>query len=178
MGGDAGDDEAHVVLGTLVEFFGKRHNVYAMLAQGRTDRRRGSGFPGGDLELDKARNLLSHLFAPPKFVVDDGAAVRKISAVPPTGALPLTSKRDAFPLAALLLCRCFLRGAAALSGERPGLGHQSTGSAWSSSSSTGVSRPNMETVTRTRFFSTSISSTVPMKPSRGPSTMLTESPTL
>ena len=35
----------------------------------------------------------------------------------------------------------------------------SAGSAWLSSNSTGVSRPNMETMTRTRFFSTSISST-------------------
>ena len=51
-----------------------------------------------------------------------------------------------------------------------------TGSTWSSSRSTGVSRPNMDTMTRTRSLSASSSSTVPRKPSRGPSTTFTVSP--
>ena len=50
-------------------------------------------------------------------------------------------------------------------------------STWSSSRSTGVSRPNMETTTLTLFLSTSSASTVPMKPDRGPSMTLTSSPT-
>ncbi len=51
-------------------------------------------------------------------------------------------------------------------------------STWSSSSSTGVSRPNMDTTTRTLPRSVSSSSTVPMKEARAPSVIFTLSPTL
>jgi len=45
------------------------------------------------------------------------------------------------------------------------------------SSSTGVSRPKIDTVTLRRWFSSSTSSTVPSKSSKGPSLTLTRSPT-
>src|SRR5699024_4879857 len=128
---------------------------------------------GGDLELDKARYLLCHTLLHLQNRGGSDAGVAKDSPESPTGAAP-PSKRN-IPLCCRKLCW------AAVCGARPACfgpcGH-STSSAWSSSSSTGVSLQNMETVTRMRFFSTSISSTVPIKPSRGPSTMLTESPTL
>ncbi len=60
----------------------------------------------------------------------------------------------------------------------PDSGYLDTTSTWSSSSSTGVSRPNMETTTMTLFFSGLISSTTPVKDSSGPSLMRTWSPTL
>ena len=105
---DDRDDKAHIVLGTLVKFLGKRHNVHAMLAKRGAYRRSRGCLAGRDLKLDKARNLLSHLFAPPKFVVDDGAAVRKISAVPPTGAMPLA--KAGAPACCLTHCSARKRG--------------------------------------------------------------------
>ena len=57
-----------------------------------------------------------------------------------------------------------------------GASYSLAGSTWSSSSSTGVSRPNMDTTTRTLLWSRSISSTVPRKDSRAPSVMRTVSP--
>ena len=152
---DDRDDKTSVALGALVKFLCKCHDVNTVLTESRTNRWCRGSFTGRYLELNKARNLLSHLFAPPKFVVDGGTSV-KIQAFLPQGDVSPSIKSG---LPQFTVC-------------------YSTGSAWSSSRSTGVSRPNIETMTRMWFLSTSISSTVPIKPSSGPSVIWTLSPTL
>jgi hypothetical protein len=45
-----------------VELLAERHDVDASLTEGRTDRRRGVGSSGGDLELDDFDDFLGHDF--------------------------------------------------------------------------------------------------------------------
>lgn len=44
---DDGDDHAHLVLGTLVELLGERHDVDALLTQSRTNRGSRVALPAG-----------------------------------------------------------------------------------------------------------------------------------
>jgi hypothetical protein len=56
---DRGD--AAVLLRSLrVERLAELHDVDAVLAERRTDRRRRVGLPAGDLQLDECQNLLGH----------------------------------------------------------------------------------------------------------------------
>ena len=59
---DHGDDQAFLVLRRSlgVEGFAEVHDVHAVLAQGRAHRRRGSGFPRGNLKLYHCCNALCH----------------------------------------------------------------------------------------------------------------------
>ena len=64
---DNGDDHAHLVLGTLVELLGERHDVDALLTQSRTNRGSRSCLAGGDLQLDVASDFLCHNTCTSKF---------------------------------------------------------------------------------------------------------------
>ena len=57
---DNRDNQSGILLGALVEFLRKCHNIHAVLTQRRANRGRRRCFAGWDLELNKARNLLSH----------------------------------------------------------------------------------------------------------------------
>src|SRR5699024_6193678 len=59
-GDDHGDDQAHVVLGALVEFLGKGGDVDAVLAQSGADGRSGSRLAGRDLQFDVTSYFLCH----------------------------------------------------------------------------------------------------------------------
>ena len=50
-GDDHGDDQAHVILGALVEFLGKGSDVDAVLTQGRANGGRGVALPAGICSL-------------------------------------------------------------------------------------------------------------------------------
>ena len=60
-GDDHGDDQAHVILGALVEFLGKGSDVDAVLTQGRANGGCGSCFARGDLQFDVSNYFLCHL---------------------------------------------------------------------------------------------------------------------
>ena len=62
------DDPAVLLLGLGVERLAELHDVDAVLAERRADRRRGVRLPARDLQLDECQNLLGH-FSP---VGDDG----------------------------------------------------------------------------------------------------------
>src|SRR5699024_4882714 len=81
-----GDNQTHVVLGALVEFLRERHDVDAVLAECRSNGGRRGCFASRYLQLNEARNLLSHFIAPPKFVVDGGT--RSLNAFLPQGLCP------------------------------------------------------------------------------------------
>src|SRR5699024_10047442 len=85
-----GDNHTHVVLCAFVEFLRERHDVDAVLTESRSDGRCRCCFAGGDLKLNKTYNLLSHLFAPPKFVV---VAEQLTSTAPPTAYLATRHKK-------------------------------------------------------------------------------------
>src|SRR5208283_3524595 len=59
-GDDNGDDESSVSLGGRVEFLAEAHDVDAVLAERRADRRRGIRLARRDLQLDLSCNLLRH----------------------------------------------------------------------------------------------------------------------
>ena len=59
-GDDDGDDITHLVLGTLVELLGERHDVDALLTQSRANRGSRSRLAGLDLQLNVASNFLCH----------------------------------------------------------------------------------------------------------------------
>ena len=64
---DDGDDHAHLILGTLVELLGERHDVDALLTQSRTNRGSRSCLAGGNLQLDVASDFLCHNTCTSKF---------------------------------------------------------------------------------------------------------------
>ena len=80
--------KTYIVLGSLIKFLCERHNVDAVLTESRADRRSRSSFTCRDLKFNVTCDFLSHLFAPPLFVV---AAIKRLSersySVPPTVAL-------------------------------------------------------------------------------------------
>ena len=59
-GDDDGDHITHLVLGTLVELLGERHDVDALLTQSRANRGSRSRLAGLDLQLNVASNFLCH----------------------------------------------------------------------------------------------------------------------
>ena len=63
---DDRNDEAHVILGALIELLGERHDVDAVLTKGRTDGRCRSCFTCGDLQFNETDYLLCHCFCTSK----------------------------------------------------------------------------------------------------------------
>src|SRR6185503_5165313 len=55
-----GDDAAVLLCGLRVEGLAELHDVDAVLAERRADRRRGVRLPAGDLQLDEGENLPGH----------------------------------------------------------------------------------------------------------------------
>src|SRR3954467_12376178 len=136
------DDEAflRLRLGGGVELLAEAHDVDAVLAERRPDRRRRVRLAGGKLELDESGDLLRH------------PSLLRWSQRPERALLPHAPRVRAPPVAGNAGSSC-----------------SQVFSTCMKSSSTGVARPKMETSTRTRPLSGFTSSTVPLKLGSGPS---------
>src|SRR6476660_1686509 len=141
------DDVAALGLRRGVVGLDELHDVDAVLTEGRADGRGGRGLTGLDLQLDEAGDLL----------------------LGGHGCLPSSLWTDALgddPVA----CRC-------------GMPHRTWWdlaqilATWAKESSTGVSRPKIETSTLSFWVSVLISEIVAGRVSKGPSMTVTDSPT-
>src|SRR3954467_3637070 len=143
------DDEAFLRLGLGggVELLAEAHDVDAVLAERRPDRRRRVRLAGGKLQLDESGDLLRH------------PSLLRWSERPESALLPYAPRLRAPPVAGKAGSSC-----------------SQVFSTCMKSSSTGVARPKMDTSTLTRPLSGFTSSTVPLKFENGPSTTLTLSP--
>src|SRR4051812_18016552 len=151
--------DRHALLQLLrrcVELLAELHDVQTALAERRTDRRRRIGLAGRNLQLDIAFNLLRH--RPTSYL--DG--------VPPSAGFVV--KGPGWPPT------CSGGPAAGRFRAQNSDGPQ-TFSTCVYSNSTGVARPKIDTATLSRPFSSSTSSTMPVKEVKGPSLTRTCSPT-
>ena len=149
---DHGDHIADVVLGALIEFLGERHDVDAVLTQSRTNRGRRGRLAGGDLKLDIASYLLRH-FNCTSIICGKLAGIAAKAAAPSHGHTHVRPIKTACSGSYQMFVQIFFT--------------------WFNSTSAGVSRPNMDTVTFTRFLSMSITLTIPIMPFRAPARIST-----